>query len=248
MRPASNYNNAQNAKKYVIGEFIYWVLWVIVIAITIVFFKLFTFVSILENFPVLHTLLLLIISALSFYLSLCVVGFLLPRPKPGLYKTGDKMVVIWFVNFQFAKIWQLPLVRHFIFASFLLRPIFLRACGAKISFNMAPSVYSRINDPSMVSIGAGAILGLDVIISGHSFIGDKLCLMRVKIGQNCNIGAYSSITAGTTIGDNCNIGRNCTLYPLSKLPNGVTIGHSSEISHGMKIKEGDILPPYSRVF
>lgn len=237
--------NNYNPKSLVIAEVIYWLIWAILISLTGLGYKILDFVQ-LENHSYLNSLLSLLKTSFCFYLSLLIVAYSLPKPKAGIHKTGSKEVTKWFINFQFSKIWNIPFIKHIIFSSFVLRPLFLKACGAKIPFNMAPSAFMRINDPFMIEIGKGAVIGLDVMFAGHTFVGDKLALMKVRVGENCTIGAFSSLTAGSTMGNNVVLGRGCTLYPLSKIPDNVKVGHSCHISQGSRIEEGSTIPAYTQ--
>lgn len=98
----------------------------------------------------------------------------------------------------------------------------------------------------LAKIGKGAVIGLECIFAGHTFVGEKLALMKVRFGKNCTIGAYSSLTAGTTVGNNVVLGRGCTLYPLAKVPDNFKVGHSSQISQGTKIEPGSTIEPYTQ--
>jgi acyl-[acyl carrier protein]--UDP-N-acetylglucosamine O-acyltransferase len=234
-----------DAKSLILAEVIYWVLWIVLLALTAGGMKLLQFIH-TGPYPFVNGVLLVIKFGISFYISLLIVAWSLPKPKAGIHKTGSPEVKKWFINFQFAKIWNIPFIKHILFSSFVLRPIFLRACGAKIPFDMAPSAFMRINDPFMIEIGKGAVIGLDCMFAGHTFVGDKLALMKVRVGENCTIGAYSSLTAGATVGNNVVLGRGCTLYPLSKIPDNVKVGHSCHISQGTKIEPGSTIEPYTQ--
>lgn len=234
-----------DAKSLILAEIIYWLLWVVLISLTAGGMRALYFIH-TNPYPFINLVLFVIKLSISFYLSLLFLAFILPKPKAGIHKTSSPEVKKWFINFQFAKIWNIPFIKHIIFSSFVLRPVFLKACGAKIPFDMAPSAFMRINDPFMIEIGKGAVIGLDCMFAGHTFVGDKLALMKVRVGENCTIGAYSSLTAGTTVGNNVILGRGCTLYPLAKIPDGVKVGHSSQISQGTKIEPGSTIEPYTQ--
>ena len=230
-------NQGITSKQVLLAEIIYWGLWGILLFMSFIFSLFLSLIHI----P------LILSYIISFYFSLCFLGYLLPKPKAGIHKLSSLNAKKWFINFQYGKIWNIPFIKHIIFSSFILRPIFLKACGCKIPFRIAPSAYMRISDPFMIELGQGCVVGIDVVFAGHTIVGDKLALMKVRVGKNCTIGAKSSLTAGSTVGDNVILERGCILYPLSKIPNRVKVGHSSEISQGFKIKEGDVIPPYTKV-
>ena len=238
------FKNEMSSKQLIIAEVVYWILWLFFIALTSILFKL-LFLGMLTPTVFGGIVCLLGISICAF-ISLCIIAFVLPRPKFGTHETNSFEVVKWFINFQFCKIWSIPVIRHLIFSSFILRPIFLRCHGCKIGFRVAPSAYLRIQDPYAVEIGSDVILGLDVVISAHFFARGKFTLLKVQIGNNCTIGAKTNISAGTVIGDNVTVDACCTFFPTAKVPSNTRIGHNSAISRNLIINEGESVPAYTQ--
>jgi acetyltransferase-like isoleucine patch superfamily enzyme len=78
---------------------------------------------------------------------------------------------------------------------------------------------------SLVNIGDHSIIGSYSEIIGHVIEGDKIYIKKVKIGNNCTIGAQTIIMPGVEIGDNTIVGA-CSLVPKNKKlePNSVYAG------------------------
>src|SRR5438445_5353294 len=89
------------------------------------------------------------------------------------------------------------------FPSMMVKRNVFRLMGAKIGKDVviAPSTLDPIF-PELIEIGDNSIIGWDVMILTHEFVGNKLRKGRVKIGKNTTIGARTLIMPGITIGDN----------------------------------------------
>jgi acetyltransferase-like isoleucine patch superfamily enzyme len=98
----------------------------------------------------------------------------------------------------------------------------------------------QLNDPYLVSIGDGTVIGGDAVISPHVFEYGCLILEPVRIGAGCLIGAEAYISPGVTIGDGSVIGlrshvrRGTNVPPGSRLisPAGLSPERVYEIERG----------------
>lgn len=180
------------------------------------------------------------------FIVVCAIALCLPRPKPGAHKIGSKNVTYWYLQFQYARVWNFPPIKHVIFSSVVLRTIFLRCCGCKIAWTVGASNFCQISDPFMIRIGENVTIGIDVLIAGHTFAGDRLFLMPVEIAKDANIGAKTSVSPGAKIKAGAQIERYCQILPMAIVPEGVQISHNSVISSDMSLQANHKYPPFFR--
>ncbi len=133
---------------------------------------------------------------------LLIVSFtlrLLPiKPKEGIYKLGSFQSVKWGVCGAFLRLANLTFL-DFITPSFI-NIIYFKIIGAKIGKNVQLNTIN-INDPWLLEVGDGSVIGGGSSINCHTVEGGKLILEKVKIGKKCTIGAQSLIWPGCHIGD-----------------------------------------------
>ena len=79
-----------------------------------------------------------------------------------------------------------------------------------------------IDDPYMVSIGAGAVLGNASLVSGNMVYGGKFVCGAVNIGAGATIGVNSVILPGTEVGANVTLLGGSYVMPGTKIPAGET--------------------------
>lgn len=81
----------------------------------------------------------------------------------------------------------------------------------------------RINDPYLLKLEDGVVIGGEAVISCHSNERGVLILQEIFIGENSVIGAHSYIAPGVEIGKNCTIGLGCYIRPGKKIPDNSTL-------------------------
>ena len=79
------------------------------------------------------------------------------------------------------------------------RPLVQSLFGAKMGRNVA--VGGTIDDPYMVTVEDGAVLGFGSMVSANVITSGKILLAPVHIGKNATIGAYAFVMAGARVGD-----------------------------------------------
>ena len=181
---------------------------------------------------------------LWFYLGLCLLALLLPKPKAGIHELTSPETVKWFITFQFGRLWTFPPVKHFIFSFVTLRTIFLRCCGAKVSMNVGWSTISTISDPCMLVVESDVIIGIESMISGHLIINRKLYLAKITFKKGSLLGARCGVGPGVTVGENATIEGGTDLLPFAQIPNGAYIGKKSTIGKEMKLEENKRYPGF----
>jgi acetyltransferase-like isoleucine patch superfamily enzyme len=102
-------------------------------------------------------------------------------------------------------IFQWPLKLFTPFRILILRRFIYRLAGLELGRTSTLSGTEHIFDPSVTAIGEGTFIGGNAKIYGH-MIEDKFIVKAVKIGDNCLIGADSSIMPGAIIEDNVTLG------------------------------------------
>jgi acetyltransferase-like isoleucine patch superfamily enzyme len=94
----------------------------------------------------------------------------------------------------------------------------LRLAGAKIGKNVTMIIGSRIIEPYLLEVGDNTQFGGYILITGHTKESTRgsIIINKVRIGNNCLIGAKSYIQPGVTIGDNVTIATKA-LVPKNKV-------------------------------
>ncbi len=182
---------------------------------------------------------------ISLFIALTAVALILPRPKPGKYKLGSKGAILWYLTLLFGRIWGNPAIRFLLFSNTLTRTIFLKACGAKISFTHTCSPYVEIHDPAMLNVGRGVIFGMHAKVLGHYIAHGHLILGEIHIGEGTLIGGNVGVAPGAQIGKNVMIEVSSYIFPKAVLPDNCHISRHSVITKHAKLQEGEKVPPYT---
>jgi len=127
-----------------------------------------------------------------------IVRFLPIKTKPGVYPLASLSAIKWGLCGAFLRLVTLTFL-DFITPTFL-NIIYFRLIGAKIGKNVQINTIN-VNDPWLLDIGDGSVIGGGSSINCHTVERGNLILERVKIGKKCTIGAQSLIWPGCSIGD-----------------------------------------------
>lgn len=98
------------------------------------------------------------------------------------------------------------------------RPLIARLFGARVG--PAVAIGGAIDDPWMVSLGEGAVLGNASLLSGHLLTGGRLLIGRVEIGAGALVGANAIVTPGCRLGEQAQALAGAVLMPRSVIPAG----------------------------
>jgi len=101
---------------------------------------------------------------------------------------------------------------------FFLRPLRDALFGARVGADVAFG--GTIDDPYLVSVGAGSVLGNASLVSANYIADGKLVCRPVVIGQGVTVGANAVILPGVTIGDGAIISIGSVVMPGSQVPAG----------------------------
>ena len=159
--------------------------------------------------------------ALLFYglLSALLVRVLLRwRPiVPGEYGADSPVFTYWKLLTIVYRLGQGALLP---FTPVFVKPVIESLFGARVGANVA--LGGTIDDPYMVTIGDGAVLGHSSLVSGNMLHGGKLTCGHVRIGAGATIGVNSVVLPGTEIGDNATLQGGSYVMPGTRIPAGET--------------------------
>ncbi len=106
------------------------------------------------------------------------------------------------------------------FVPVFMQPVLESLFGAKIGRDVAFG--GTIDDPYMVSVGDGSVLGNASLVSGNFISGGKLTCGAVKIGRNVTVGANSVIFPDTDVGDGATLIGGSYVMPGTRIAAGET--------------------------
>lgn len=139
--------------------------------------------------------------AMVFLVRLC-----LPRLKPGVYEMNSPGMRAWYMHFLLANGLYASGLMPAIYCTYLTRFLYWRAMGAKTGYGIHCSVFTRMRDFQLITIGDGVNLSANTHIACHTFVGDRLLLGKVEIGERAFIGMDVVIGPKTKIGKGAWIG------------------------------------------
>jgi len=135
--------------------------------------------------------------------------------KPGRYSTSSFTFVRWLIYSGLHLILH-NMVLHYVSGTIFAK-IFYRILGCKIGKNVFINS-PGLHDSYLLELGDNVVIGGDSNITCHIFEGDSLILGKIKIGNNCLIGAEAYIMPGVEIGEYSNIGIKALIRKNKKIP------------------------------
>lgn len=146
---------------------------------------------------------------LSFLLVLFVLRLMVPRLHKGIYPMAVSMgMFAWYCNLALSRAAEVSGLRPLLHSFYLTKFLHWRALGMKIAFGVNTSIGVSFVDLPLISIGAGCTISEGVHIACHTFVGDRLVIIPVEIGENVFVGMNCVIGPKTRIGDRAWIGMN----------------------------------------
>ena len=104
------------------------------------------------------------------------------------------------------------------FVPVFLQPVLEALFGARIGRDVA--LGGTIDDPYMVSVGDGSVLGNASLVSANFVSGGRLTCGLVKIGRDVTVGANSVIFPDTEVGDGATLIGGAYVMPGTRIPAG----------------------------
>jgi acetyltransferase-like isoleucine patch superfamily enzyme len=158
--------------------------------------------------------------------SVFVLRLLAPRLKKGVFAMGmNAGTLAWAANLALSRASEVAAVRPLLNAFFWTKFLHWRALGMKIDYGVNTSIGVSFVDLPMITIRKGCTISEGVHIACHTFVGDRLFVAPVEIGENVFVGM------------------NCTVGPKTKIGDGAWIGMSNLIG-GDIIAEGTKIDSY----
>jgi len=134
------------------------------------------------------------------------------RIEPGDYAMDSPVFAYWKLLTILYRLGQAALLP---FTPVFARPLLQELFGAKVGPNVAMG--GTVDDPYLISIGAGAVLGNNSLISGNVIANGRIVLGKVRIGAGATIGVNAVVLPGTDVGE------RALLLGGSIVPAGTTI-------------------------
>jgi serine acetyltransferase len=116
--------------------------------------------------------------------------------EPGEYAMDSPVFAYWKVLTIVYRLGQGTLLP---FTPVFARPWIAQLFGARVGSNVAMG--GTIDDPYLVSIGAGAVLGNNSLVAGNVIANGKIMLGQVRIGAGATIGVNAVVLPGTEVGE-----------------------------------------------
>lgn len=102
----------------------------------------------------------------------------------------------------------------------MFKPLLDSLFGAKVGADVAFG--GTIDDPYLVHVGRGTVLGNASLLSANYLSGGKLVCAPVHIGERVTIGANSVVLPGAVVGDGATLMSGSYLMPGTTIPAGET--------------------------
>lgn len=146
---------------------------------------------------------------LTFLTVLFCLRLLVPRLKRGVYPLGVNLGMLsWYCHLALSRSGEISGLRPLLQSFYITKFLFWRALGMRIAFGVNTSIGVSFVDLSMITIGRGSTISEGVHIACHTFVGDRLVILPVEIGENVFVGMNCVIGPKTRIGDRAWIGMN----------------------------------------
>ncbi|WCJ36960.1 Long-chain-fatty-acid--AMP ligase FadD28 [Euphorbia peplus] len=166
-----------------------------------------------------------ILCMVSTCISIAFLGNSFLKPNYAL----NPEVSIW--SIEFVKWWALYKAQEIsskVFAQHLRGTVFLNywfeMLGAKIGSSVLLDTVD-ITDPSLVSIGDGAVIAEGALIQGHEVRNGVLSFLPIRISKNCSVGPYAVIQKGSVLREGAHV------PPLQKCEGGKVAFNSNNVHH-----------------
>lgn len=152
-------------------------------------------------------------------LSALVVRVLLRvrRIEPGEYSMDSGVFVYWKLLTILYRLGQAALLP---FTPVFVKPVVEMLFGAKIGANVA--LGGTIDDPYLVRLGDGVVLGNASLVSGNVIVNGKIRIGEVRIDHGATIGANAIVLPGAHVGEKALVISGAVVIADSTIPPGET--------------------------
>lgn len=118
-------------------------------------------------------------------------------------------VSVWSVDFvKWWALYKAQEVSSKVLAVHLRGTVFLKhwfeMLGARIGSSVLLDTVD-ITDPSLVSIGDGAVIAEGALLQSHEVRNSVLRFQPIRIGRNCSVGPYAVVQKGSVLGEGAEV-------------------------------------------
>ncbi len=178
-------------------------------------------------------------SLLALILEVGVLTALCPRLRSGSWPFLKSRVFWgWLLRSMLRRVLLLPSLKWILFNSNVLRWLSLRAMGCRIAFTASMSSDVDVLDPSLTTIGAGAIIGMRCVLTGHYIVPGLLVLEPVAIGEKAVLAADVGVAPGVTVGEGALVKPRTTLSVRASVGARAEVGPAAFIDMLGRVGEG----------
>ncbi|MDY7226122.1 hypothetical protein [Hyalangium rubrum] len=137
----------------------------------------------------------------TFLLACWLIRLCIPRIRPGTYKMEmSRDYLAWYMTLCLGHAVRISALQPFFFTFYITKYLYWRAMGARIAYGVNSSLFAVLADYPLLTIGKGCTVGANVLVIGHLFLGDKVMLGPVNIGDNVFLSFGAFVGPRTTIG------------------------------------------------
>ncbi|MBL6990753.1 MAG: hypothetical protein ISR65_13290 [Bacteriovoracaceae bacterium] len=166
-----------------------------------------------------------LVLVVNFVVAVAIFRLFIPKMKPGIYKIGiSKGFAAWYLTLCLGHSVRMFGLQPFFFTFYITKFLYWRAMGAKVAYGFNSSLFLTLADYPLITIDKGCSFGAYVHIACHSFLGDKLFLAPVHIGEDVYVGMNVIIGPKTKIGKGSWIGMN-NVFMQDSVPEYTKIDH-----------------------
>ena len=136
---------------------------------------------------------------------------------PGDYAMDSRVFAYWKVLTIVYRLGQKALLP---FTPEFVRPLIVRLFGGRVGSDVA--IGGTVDDPYLVSIGDGAVLGNNSLVSGSVIAQGRITLGRVSIGAGATVGVNAVVLPGSEIGEGAMLVGGSIVLVGTRIPPGET--------------------------
>jgi acetyltransferase-like isoleucine patch superfamily enzyme len=145
----------------------------------------------------------------TFLLAVFILRLIVPRLKKGVYPMAVNLgMFAWYCNLALSRAAAVSGLQFLLNSFYVTKFLHWRALGMKVAFGVNTSIGVSFVDLPLISIGQGCTISEGVHIACHTFVGDRLLIIPVEIGENVFVGMNCVIGPKTRLGDRAWIGMN----------------------------------------
>jgi serine acetyltransferase len=150
----------------------------------------------------------LVVAVSTLLLTLWWVRLALPALKPGLFPVGpNRGVLAWSMHMALARALRVSGLAGLVSRAPPLWRLYLRALGLQMPPGARVSPQAVLLELPLIGLGAHAQIEAGTVMTCHTFVGDKLVLRPITLGDGARVGSGCRIGPSTRIGARAVVGQ-----------------------------------------